>query len=113
MLSRKVPKQAGTMITVAAVSLIAHLMNYYLSFLAVEISTALSAIVVGICGNLFTVFTNSPPVVIVGVAILMLSPGSLSYRGMASLIMFNSAQSNMLFFVDVFLIGIAIFSKYC
>ncbi|KAG2374954.1 hypothetical protein C9374_010328 [Naegleria lovaniensis] len=109
MISRKVPQHLPTMITIAITSLTAHLINYFLSFLHIEISTAIAATVVGLLANLYTVISHTPPVVVAGVSVLMLSPGSLSYRGMASFILTSNTQSSLTFFLDVFLIGVAIF----
>jgi len=109
MISRKVPSQPGTLIFVSLSSLTAHMVNYLLSFLHIEISTAIAATAVGLLANIFTIITHTPPVVVAGVAVLMLAPGSMSYRGMASMIVTNNTQTGMEFFLDVFLVGLAIF----
>lgn len=70
MISRKVPQHLPTMITIAITSLAAHLINYFLSFLHIEISTAIAATVVGLLANLYTVISHTPPVVVAGKFIL-------------------------------------------
>ncbi|KAL9645221.1 hypothetical protein ABK040_002422 [Willaertia magna] len=111
MISRKVPKNWKTMSYIAFSSVTVHMVNYFLSGVlsSSELATTAAAVVVGILANLYSLSSSIPPVVVAGISMIMLAPGSISYRGVASLIWTNNAFQSIGFFFEVFLIGLSIF----
>jgi len=108
--TRRVPKHAGAIIFITLSTVSAHMVAFVLADVLdnTEAGTVIGGILIGIMGNIFTLFTKKPGLMVVGIGALLLGPGSMSFRGIAAFVFKDTAEGlNLLF--EIFWVGLALF----
>ncbi|EFC48005.1 DUF1212 domain-containing protein [Naegleria gruberi] len=108
--TRRVPKHAFSIIYITLSTVSAHIVAFYLSSVMhnTEAGTIIGGILIGIMGNIFTLISKKPSIMVVGIGALLLGPGSMSFRGIAAFVFKETTEGlNLLF--EIFWVGLALF----
>lgn len=111
--TRRVPKHAFSIIYITLSTVCAHMVAFVLADVLenLEAGTIIGGILIGILGNIYTLISKKPSMMVVGIGALLLGPGSMSFRGIAAFVFKETTEGlNLLF--EIFWVGIALFCKY-